>query len=187
MEGSSPTIYGGNNFKYYVWNAHQTTTQSEKLYIEGPAAISMDGSPVNIKKMADEAIAYINSHSTPVFLIGWSRGAAACIQVALNLSRTRGKSIEAMFLFDAVDQDTSTDDFLNYIPSNVQNCYHAIATDKSWMDRQLFPTCGQYAASSVNFKKGWFHATHGGIAGAGDTDGGSKKWMWNYMKSHGVV
>jgi len=189
LEGSSPTIDGENNYKYYVWEAYDKTKQAPtRLYVPGPAAISTVGSPVNIRKMANKATAFIKNNSGPIFLIGWSRGAAACIQTALDLKRSGyANNIEALFLFDAVDQDGSTGDFLNFIPDNVTNAYHAIATDKSWLDRRLFPTCGRTAARGVNLVAQTFHATHGGIAGSGKTDGGSKEWMWNHMRNHAVI
>lgn len=186
LEGSSPTIFGENNYKYYVWEAYLITRQSSALYLPGPAAISVSTSGINIRKMADRAVSFIGANSGKVFLIGWSRGAAACIQVAHNM-KSRGKTIDAMFLFDAVDQDTSTNSDLNFIPSSVKNVYHAIATKKSWLDRQLFPTCGKTAASGVNLVKKEFDTSHGGIAGAGDTDAGSKVWMWEKMRAEGVI
>ncbi|MEP6924677.1 MAG: hypothetical protein ABI954_09450 [Pyrinomonadaceae bacterium] len=188
LEGSSPTIRGENNQKYYVWQAYQTTKQAPKIYKEGPAAVSWGPSPINIRKMADAATAFIRGGSGQIFLLGWSRGAAACIQVALDLSRSGyGNKIEAMFLFDAVDQDGSTSDFLNFIPGNVQNVYHAIAVKKSWGDKKLFPTCGRTAASGVNLVEQTFNTSHGGIAGADKDDAGSREWMWNHMRSNGVV
>jgi pimeloyl-ACP methyl ester carboxylesterase len=186
LEGSSPTIRGENNRKYYVWEAYQTTSHAS-LYVPGPAAISWGPSPVNIRKMADKATRFINANSGSVFLIGWSRGAAACIQVAHDLKRSGNTKIEALFLFDAVDQDGSTNSDLNFIPDSVVNAYHAIATDKSWVDGKLFPTCGRTAAAGVNLVARNFHTSHGGIAGAGGSDAGSKEWMWNYMRTHGVV
>lgn len=188
LEGSSPTIFGENNYKFYVWDAYRTSRQGSRRYIEGPAAISWGPSPVNIRKMANEATQYIRGHSGPIFLIGWSRGAAACVQVALDLNRSNfSRKIEALFLFDAVDQDGSTSDFLNFIPGNVENAYHAIATKKDGADKHLFPTCARLASSSVNHKEKPFHTTHGGIAGAGDDDAGSKLWMWRKLRHHGVV
>jgi pimeloyl-ACP methyl ester carboxylesterase len=189
LEGSSPTIRGENNYKYYVWEAYDKTKQAPtRLYVPGPAAISTVGSPINIRKMANKATDYIKNHSGPIFLIGWSRGAAACVQTALDLKRSSyAHKVEAMFLFDAVDQDGSTSDFLNFIPDNVVNAYHAIATDKSWLDRQIFPTCARTSAPGVNLVPKTFHATHGGIAGSGKSDGGSKEWMWNHMRNHGVI
>lgn len=189
LEGSSPTIRGENNGKYYVWNVYEGTKQApDRLYVPGPAAISWGPSGINIRKMANKATAFIKSHSGPIYLIGWSRGAAACVQTALDLQRSGyQQQIEALFLFDAVDQDGSTSDFLNFIPGNVVNAYHAIATDKSWLDRRLFPTCARTSAPSVNLVTKTFHTSHGGIAGAGESDAGSKEWMWNHLRTHGVL
>ncbi len=192
LEGSSPTIRGENNRKYYVWEAYQTTKETpDKLYEPGPAAISWGFSGINIRTMADAATGYIKSHSSSIFLIGWSRGAAACIQTALDLKRVNyGRNIEAMFLFDAVDQDGSTGDFLNFVPDNVENCYHAMAVGKSRFDRMLFPTCGKTFAPSVNFVKKDFNTSHGGVAGTeggAKGDDGSHAWMWRYMRHHRLV
>lgn len=187
LEGSSPTIRGENNYKYYVWEFYQKTTESPKLYEPGPATISMQGSPINIRKMANKATAFINQNSGKIFLIGWSRGAAACIQVAHDLKRGGNKKIDAMFLFDAVDRDTSTNSDLNFIPDSVTNVYHAIATNKNWFWRNVFLTCGNTAASGVNLVKKEFNVSHGAIAGTEQNDGGSKAWMETYLRAEGVI
>lgn len=187
LEGSSPTIKGENNYKYHVWKYYQSTIQRPKLYEIGPAMFSMSDSLINIRKMANKATAFINANSGKVYLVGWSRGAAACIQVAHDLKRQGGKKIDAMFLFDAVDQDTSTNSDLNFIPDSVTNCYHAIATDKNWFWKKVFPTCGKTAASGVKLVKREFHVSHGGVAGADGDDKGSKAWMDTFMKSEGVI
>ncbi|MEP6850529.1 MAG: hypothetical protein ABI999_16850 [Acidobacteriota bacterium] len=195
LEGSSPTIRGENNRKYYVWNAYcETVFQDSRKYEPGPAAISMGGSMINIRKMANDACEFIGQYTGDVFLIGWSRGAAACIQTALDLFRKQQGSsektiIKAMFLFDAVDQDTSTSDFLNFIPGNVGTVYHAIATHKSWLDRRLFPTCGRTWDPGVKMNARNFNTSHGGIAGADAKlgDAGSKTWMWDNLKNEGVI
>jgi len=139
--------------------------------------------------MANHASEFIRQNSGEIFLIGWSRGAAACIQVALDLDRSNfGRAIDAMFLFDAVDQDGSTQDFLNFIPKNVTTVYHAIATKKGWLDKKIFPTCGRTAASNVNVVSKEFNTSHGGIAGSGDQgDAGSKEWMWANLRKEGVL
>ncbi len=189
LEGSSPTIFGENNFKYYVWQAYLETKQQPKIYEKGPAAISWSLSAINIRKMANHATALIGRSTGRSFLIGWSRGAAACIQVAHDLSRGASPDIDAMFLFDAVDQDGSTNSDLNFIPGNVKNVYHAVAIKKSWLDRQIFPTCGKNAAPGVNLVKKEFDTSHGGIAGADAKlgDDGSKEWMWGHLRSEGVI
>lgn len=190
LEGSSPTTDGENNYKYYVWQAHQQTRQSPKKYILGPATFSMTGSPVNIRKMATDATTFIRQSQGQIFLIGWSRGAAACIQAALDLKRSNfTRDIEAMFLFDPVDQDTSTSDYLNVIPSNVRNCYRAKATKKEHIWKLVFPTCGNRHESGVNYVTRSFNVSHGAISGTDGegNDGGAKAWMWAYMRQHGVV
>lgn len=222
LEGSSPTTKGENNNQYYVWMAYQTTKQTPKKYIKGPATISdggitdnvtkgvgvinpiiglgsryllrdrgIGGGQININTMSTEAVSFIRSSSGSIFLIGWSRGGAACIQVALNLKRQNyAQKIEAMFLFDPVDQDGSTGDFLNVIPNNVINCYRAKATKKEGMDKKIFPTCGNTYEPGVIFVTRDFYTTHGGIAGTeGGTNGdaGAGNWMWTNMAKHGVI
>jgi hypothetical protein len=191
MEGSSPTIFGENNNKYYVWIAHQQTKQATKTYIPGPATISWGLSAINIRKMADQATRFIRANTGSIFLIGWSRGAAACIQAALDLKRAGfERKIDAMFLFDPVDQDGSTGDFLNTIPGNVANCYRAKALSKEGIWAKVFPTCGNFYEEGVNFVTRDFNTTHGGIAG---TEGGTKgddgagNWMWTNMSNHAVI
>jgi len=191
LEGSSPTILGENNNKYYVWIAYMQTKQAHKIYIPGPATISWGLSAVNIRKMADKAAQFIRGFDSPIFLIGWSRGAAACIQVALDLQRGNfQKKIDAMFLFDPVDQDGSTGDFLDTIPNNVVNCYRARAIKKEGIWGKVFPTCGNLYENGVNYVSRDFNTTHGGIAGTeGGTTGddGAGNWMWSNMAMHGVV
>lgn len=191
MEGSSPTILGENNYKYYVWDAYQQTKQSSKLYIPGPATVSWALSEINIRTMADNATAYIRANEGPIYLVGWSRGGAACVQVALDLKRSGfGRSIDALFLFDPVDQDGSTADFLNTVPGNVTNCYHAEALVKEGIWASVFPTCAKKFESGVNYVPGKFNTTHGGIAGTeggAKGDGGSGSWMWGCMVLHGVI
>jgi pimeloyl-ACP methyl ester carboxylesterase len=191
LEGSSPTIRGENNRRYYVWLAYMQTRQGRKIYIPGPATISWGPSPINIRKMADAATAFIRGHNEPIFMVGWSRGGAACIQAALDLKRAGfDRNIEAMFLFDPVDQDGSTGDFLNVIPNNVNNCYRARAMRKEGIWASIFPTCGNRYERGVNYVSQDFNTSHGGIAGTeGGTTGddGAGNWMWENMARYGVV
>ncbi len=194
LDGSAKTTdpkkYAAEYYNYYVAQAFRATREANKIYVQGPGALSFGSSSNNIRKMADKATAFIraNSGDGRIYLIGWSRGSAACIQVAHDIKRSSGNTkIDGLFLFDAVDQDTSTSSDLNFIPDSVTNVYHAIATKKNWLDRQLFPTCGKTAATGVNLVKREFNASHGGIAGGSDGDAGSKEWMWNYLQSEGVL
>lgn len=61
------------------------------------------------------------------FLVGYSRGGAAAIQVA-NLLAREGKPVEAMFLFDAVDRTLLLSD-VDSIPANVKYCAHAVRNE----------------------------------------------------------
>lgn len=190
LEGSSPTIKGeknetgGDYVLYYVQRTLRLAPEP-KMYHRGPAAGSISSSMINIRVMADAATNFINTHSGKVFMVGWSRGAAACIQTAHDLKRSGGKKIDAMFLFDPVDMDSSTDDNLNFIPDSVINVYHATATKKSKYFN-IFPTCGKTQASGVNAIRGYFDTSHSGIAGGPDGDAGSWDWMFNYMLSNNV-
>lgn len=194
LDGSAkttdPTKYAAEYYNYYVAQAYRATRESNKIYVQGPGVLSHSGSGINIRKIADKATQFIRSNSGDgrIYLIGWSRGAAACIQVAHDIKRAAGNTkIDAMFLFDAVDQDTSTSSDLNFIPDSVTNVYHAISTKKNLLDRIIFPTCGKTAANGVNLVKREFNATHGGIAGGSGGDAGSQEWMWNYMRGEGVI
>ncbi len=194
LDGSAktgdPVKYTHEYYNYYVAQAFRATRESSKIYVQGPKALSFGFSGNNIRKMADKATTHIraNPGDNRIFLIGWSRGAAACIQFAHDLKRsTESRKIAALFLFDAVDQDTSTSSDLNFIPDSVINAYHARAIKKSWLDRRIFPTCGKNAAIGVNLVSREFNASHGGIAGGSDGDGGSKEWMWNHLRAEGVI
>ena len=194
LDGSAkttdPAKYAAEYHNYYVAQCYRATKESHKIYVQGPGVLSTIFNNINIRKMADKATAFIRANSTDdrIFLIGWSRGAAACIQVAHDLKRGTGNTkISALFLFDAVDQDGSTSSDLNFIPDSVTNAYHAIAIKKNFGDRLLFPTCGKTAASGVNLVKREFNASHGGIAGGSDGDAGSKDWMWSHLQAEGVI
>jgi len=190
LEGSAKTISGGKNetggaYKdYYVQKALRLA-YDPKMYHRGPAAGSFSFSKINIRIMADAATNFIRQNSGKVFLVGWSRGAAACIQVAHDLKKSGGR-IDAMFLFDPVDMDSSTDNDLNFIPDSVANVYHATATKKSKIIN-IFPTCGKTQASGVNAIRGYFNTSHSGIAGGPDGDAGSWNWMYNHMINNGAL
>ncbi|MCY7346336.1 MAG: hypothetical protein LH614_08975 [Pyrinomonadaceae bacterium] len=185
LEGSAPTISGGNtelnvDYKDYYVQKALGLAGDPKMYHRGPAAGSFGISMINVRKMATAATIFIAANSGKVFMVGWSRGAAACIQTAHDLKRSGGKKIDAMFLFDPVDMDSSTDDNLDFIPDSVISVYHATATQKNrWVN--IFPTCGKTQASGVNAVRGYFNTSHSGIAGGPDGDAGSWRWMHTYM------
>lgn len=193
-KGVSDEEYMEEYANLYVAQAFRESSQRNKIYERGPGVLSHAGSRINIRKIANAAINFMNRHTddTNDFLMGWSRGAAACIQVAHDLkNQGTPRRIDALFLLDAVDMDTSTNSDLNAIPDSVDNCFHAIATDKNLVVRNMvFPTCGTSAASGVNFVTRKFKVSHGGIAGSGDNGAGSARvraWMWGHLVRIGAI
>ncbi len=61
----------------------------------------------------------------PLFLAGHSRGGAAVIFAAREL-KSQGVTVDAMFLYDAVNRTINNFRAAEKIPSNVRHCYHAM-------------------------------------------------------------
>ncbi|MCU0626650.1 MAG: type III secretion protein [Gemmatimonadaceae bacterium] len=149
-----------------------------RTYLQGPGMFAGGIFTPNIATLSADARTFINIFTRAgrdrpkLFLTGWSRGAAACIQVALDLQAI-GMGVECMALFDAVDQDTSTGWVpwsganLSIIPSNVKHCFHAISarTPRRFPDGVVFPISGRQAAGGVRFALRAFDASHSSIGG----------------------
>ena len=72
--------------------------------------------------------------------------------------------VEAMFLFDAVSRSIELP-FSQTIPSNVNNCYHAMRKDSTG-SRRSFGHCGTTKEGGNNgFVTETFYTTHGGMGG----------------------
>jgi len=101
-----------------------------------------------------------------IYLTGYSRGGAIVIEVA-KLLQSRGLSVEAMFLFDAVKRSLgdgmgNTD----VIPGNVRNCYHALRNIQQSGSRESFSHTGYLRDSRVAGPPNhYFFTTHGGMGG----------------------
>lgn len=96
-------------------------------YFRGPTRLDWT---INTEDIAKKVCAEIRKNTQqlgkrPLFLAGHSRGGAAVIRVAQDLQKT-GHSVDAMFLFDAVDRTGPFTRSLEFIPSNVRATYHAI-------------------------------------------------------------
>jgi hypothetical protein len=100
------------------------------FYNRGPSSAGLETGPY-----ARRAINWLKQNHAerprePVYLMGFSRGAAACVTVASFLRSEAPKlRITAMFLFDAVDRSIFTD--AETVPGNVDVCHH-IVRDYSW-------------------------------------------------------
>lgn len=104
------------------------------------------------------------SPDEPIFLVGHSRGGAACIKVAEEARDYPDdkKTIEAMFLFDAVSMTLTVD--TDCIPPNVGRVYHAIR-DPAIGSRASWGNTGlQYSRSTLYIKR-IFSCTHAGVGG----------------------
>lgn len=93
----------------------------------------------------------VQAPSTPIYLVGYSRGGAAMVMVAKMLEKKRkdGIPVAGLFLFDAVAK-TTTFDNLDTVPGNVQKCYHAVRNEGAQVvmeleERQLWKKCQQAA------------------------------------------
>lgn len=105
---------------------------------------------------------------TTVFLGGYSRGAATVVHVAALLER-EGITVDAMFLFDAVDRspwigDSLPDGNVDVVPANVLRTYHA-RRDPHGESRMSFDSTATRAARPHSYEQEFFMTTHGGMGG----------------------
>ncbi|MBL8181579.1 MAG: LysM peptidoglycan-binding domain-containing protein [Blastocatellia bacterium] len=105
-----------------------------------------------------------------VFLGGYSRGAAAVIEVAKWLKVEENIPVECLVLFDAVDRTNTLGDpyFRNTrIVDTVRKVIHPRRNQISTHSRLTFGSCGgtlEDPSKTVEFYK-YFFATHGGLGG----------------------
>lgn len=107
-----------------------------------------------------------------IFLGGYSRGAAAVIEVAYWL-KSDGIPVECLILFDAVDRSTPGPGggvggvFQNTpIASTVRCAIHPMRDIPSTLSRISFQRCGQTVENpAMPNPKGYFFTTHGGAGG----------------------
>jgi hypothetical protein len=101
-----------------------------------------------------------------IFLTGYSRGGAIVIAAA-RLLQVQGLSVEAMFLFDAVNRSVGEGMVdTEVIPSNVRNCYHALRHIQRSGSRESFSHTGfRRAAGVAGPPNAYFFTTHGGLGG----------------------
>lgn len=97
----------------------------------------------------------------PVFLAGYSRGAATVVEVAARLQR-EGLEVEAMFLFDAVDRSARLAE--TALVTNTRHVYHA-RRDPAAESRLSFDNVATGVASPGTYLQGFFMTTHGGMGG----------------------
>ena len=122
------------------------------------------GVPASAWSPEETAQVQLIAQRRQLFMVGHSRGAAIIIHAA-RLLVSRGITVEAMFLFDAVARNLSLDAAV--IPSNVRHCYHAMR-DPAGNSRGSFGNCGTSAELPVDFQPRpmrRFFTTHGAMGG----------------------
>ncbi|USQ93971.1 thioesterase domain-containing protein [Caulobacter sp. RL271] len=163
-------------------------------YFRGP---SLTGSEVS--QIADRAVGAAQG-SGPIMLVGYSRGGCTAIITAKRL-KAQGKRVKAMFLFDAVDMQTSELGLSQTIPDNVDFVAHA-RTARSlgfWIrnpvkSRFYFYNTGRWLDGHGILEEKKFTGTHGAAGGVpwADVVGDRAcalavaEWMNGQLKSQGV-
>jgi hypothetical protein len=132
----------------------------EAFYHRGANALDDPGDGVWTPVEAREVVKqHLRAPNARIFLTGYSRGAAAVIDVAIQL-KALNIIIEAMFLFDAVSRSARL--LGCAIPNNVLNCYHVFRNPAS-NSRKSFGSCGHIFEPGVHFMPKLFMTTHGGM------------------------
>lgn len=135
------------------------TTQSTKRYFRRPA---LSGSQLLDPHYLAMRVRALRAGEEPVFLAGYSRGAAIVIQAARDLNLD-DIPVQAMFLFDAVDRSRTLGG-TEVIAANVLHVYHAVR-DGAARSRMSFGTTGRRAFHGHAYKEKAFRTTYGGMGG----------------------
>ena len=141
------------------------------IYFRGPTLIGSETSAI-ANLAADAVIAARSKASTsPVMLAGYSRGGCAAIIAARRL-RDRGVEVHSLFLFDAVDMQTSDMHLSQIISDNVRMVAHARSARnlRFWASnpvksRFYFYNTGRYLAGSGSYERKSFVGSHGALGG----------------------
>jgi len=111
-----------------------------------------------------------NARTGEVMLAGYSRDGCAAIIAARRL-KDRGVGVHSLFLFDAVDMQTS-DMHLEIISDNVRMVAHVRSARNSpfWIrnpvkSRFYFYNTGRYLAGSGSYETKSFVGSHGAVGG----------------------
>ncbi len=146
----------------------------QRYYFIGPNLLGTDGATIIdgawelLKRMATH-----NVNREKVHLVGYSRGAAYCIELCWRMLDLplEHRMVDTLILFDAVDRQPNIR--VDQVPANVRNVFHAYR-DPRVGSRNYFKNCGLHVTSSrrdlagsmgLRTEKRPFYATHGGMGG----------------------
>lgn len=162
--------YWNINHNSFVARAVHGSGEKYKRYFRGPYTFGMGCERIALA-VAD-FISTIHQRSKtpePIFLAGHSRGGAICVRVARILTQVwdfpfpvKPLTIDAMFLFDAVDMSTTIDAAI--IPGNVKRAYHAIR-GSAIGSRSSWGNCALHNERPGLLIKRVFPCTHAGCGG----------------------
>jgi len=173
----------------------RTWDKGPAFYSRGPTDLGLQ-----TERLAYFAAGFIMQHvtarlamneKTGVFLVGYSRGAAAALDACRKLHE-RKIAVDCLLLFDAVDRTNTVDSTL--VPPNVRACFHAIRNPMT-RSRAWFGNCGRQCESpgATAYKEEFFYCTHGALGGLPWKEGGlggliweSNGWLFPEVPNQGV-
>ena len=141
------------------------------IYFRGPTLTGSETSA--IANLAVDAVmaARGNASAGEVMLAGYSRGGCAAI-IAAGRLKDRGVGVHSLFLFDAVDMQTSDLHLSQIISDNVRMVAHVRSARNLpfWIrnpvkSRFYFYNTGRYLAGSGNYDTKSFVGSHGAVGG----------------------
>jgi pimeloyl-ACP methyl ester carboxylesterase len=157
IEGTGSQSWGQPDLtRTFVRRILDQTALGPKVYFIGPSNGGSDGSTI-----IDGVMKVLGQFgSASLVLVGYSRGAAYCMEVARRL----GTPVKAMIMFDAVARQP---DFAipENVPGNVGTCFHAIRNPKSG-SRYSFQNVGlHHDKGNMVFQRRYFFGSHGAMGG----------------------
>lgn len=158
IEGTGSQGWENDNLcRTFVRRILHATTLRPASYFIGPSNTGFDGQAI-VNGAMD---ALLNgARSGPIVLVGYSRGAAYCLELCQRFVGT----IDVLVMFDAVARQTDMK-IPEKVPGNVALCYHAYRDPRAG-SRYFFGNVGlTHASTSTKFEKKMFYGSHGAIGG----------------------
>jgi pimeloyl-ACP methyl ester carboxylesterase len=141
------------------------------IYFRGPTLTGSETSAIANAAVAALVAARNKPSPGEVMLAGYSRGGCAAIIAARRL-KDRGITVHSLFLFDAVDMQTSDMHLSQTIPDNVRMVAHVRSARNVpfWIrnpvkSRFYFYNTGRYLAGSGSYETKSFIGSHGAVGG----------------------
>jgi hypothetical protein len=168
------------------------------VYFRGPTLTGREVSSIT-DRAVDAGLGMFNT-TGGIMLAGYSRGGCTAINVAKRL-RGRRRTVNALFLFDAVDMQTSELGMTQTIPDNVRYVAHARTARELtfWLanpikSRFYFYNTGRWLDGDGAHHEKSFVGTHGAAGGVPWTDVAGDaacalavaEWMNPHLKAQGL-